>query len=70
MREYPDYNLMATINILEKDMLDEIACRDEIYGEGNERMSYTIFEMNREKLAENNFNLSKLKKLMIPMKDF
>ncbi len=70
MREYSDYNLMAIIKINENDMLDEIACRDEVYGEGNESMSYAIFEMNREKITENDFSLSKIKSLMIPMQDF
>jgi hypothetical protein len=66
-REIPTYTLLAAININKDDMLDEIAQRQEVYGEGLEDLCYMLFDMNVEKLAENNFNLSKLQTLQIPV---
>jgi len=66
MREYPAYTSNNSISVNANDMLDEIASRPEIYGDGGEVLSYKLFEANVVALVDNNFTLSKLKRLVIP----
>jgi hypothetical protein len=66
MREYPEYETAAEISLQQGDMLDEIASRREIYGDGNEGEAYRIFENNVVALFEAGFDLNKLKSLRIP----
>ena len=55
------------IKVEENMELDEVISRSEYYGEGAEDLTYTIFDHNIEKLAENGFNISGLKKIKIPV---
>jgi len=66
LREYPDYTTLTSLDIEENAMIDEIASRPEIYGEGAEYQSYEIFEHNRIKIFEARFLLSKVSNLRIP----
>lgn len=47
--------------------LDEIATRDEAYGEGAEASSYRIFEENAVEIIEARVDMSRIKKLRIPL---
>ena len=65
-RQIPDYNIVTTIQKDEKELLDEIAIKEEIYGEGNEDLSYLLFEANQKELIEVDFDLTKIKEIKIP----
>lgn len=67
MREYPDYEVRSNIEVRSEDKLDEIATRREIFGEGNELMSYKLFDTNRIDLLEKNFDMGKIGSLSIPL---
>jgi hypothetical protein len=66
-RPIPDYNIVTTIQKDEKELLDEIATKEEIYGEGNESLSYLLFEANQKEIVEVDFDLTKIKYLKIPV---
>jgi len=67
MREIPIYNTLVNLKIDENAMLDEIATRQEVYGEAREDLSYAIFEHNMTAITENNFSLEKFKKIKVPV---
>jgi len=67
-REIPIYNTSQTINDLpEKVELDEIATREEVFGNEAEFLAYFIFDHNIEKIMESKFDLSNLKEIKIPV---
>jgi len=68
MTEYVDYALSFILPIQNKDRIDEIATRKDVYGEDSEEDIYKIIEMNIVELFESKFNLSKLKELKIPVR--
>lgn len=65
-RTLPSYQTAFVLPINSSDMIDEIASRDEVYGEFAEDQCYKIFEANVLKLTEYDFNLSQLRELIIP----
>jgi len=66
MRDIPVYTQSVVVNVNNGDMIDEIASRPEVYGEGSEDLSYKIFEANIITLFENDFSLTNIKKLLAP----
>ena len=64
-RAIPKYNKLLEIKYNNEDF-DEIASRQNIYGEGSENQAFAIFEANIEKLTENNFDGSLITKIIIP----
>jgi hypothetical protein len=66
MREYETQNIVAAVNVLNSRFIDEIATREEIYGDGSEFEIYKIVDQNIVKLFDARFNLEKIKKLEIP----
>jgi len=48
-------------------MLDEVASRSQVYGDLGEDQTYRIFDANTTLLLENNFNVSKLAEIKIPL---
>lgn len=66
IREFPTYQTAVIFDLKKGMMLDEIISRENLYGDGSEDFTYVLFDHNKEKLTENNFVLSKLKKLNIP----
>jgi hypothetical protein len=60
--------LSTSVNVKENDLLDDLASRENVYGEFGELLSWRIFDLNIVKLTENNFNMSKIKKLNVPVK--
>lgn len=67
MREYPDYQTITSIKIQDIDKVDEIASRDEIYGEDAEGEAYKIVDHNIIKFLENDFDMSKIQRINIPL---
>jgi hypothetical protein len=67
MKEYPAYDSFVKIKLKQNDQLDEIASRTDVYGSGSESYAYLLFECNREKIVENNFDLNKLHELKVPI---
>lgn len=65
-RTIPSYDSMKKITTTAFDMLDEIASRQEIYGDGGELDTYKLIEANRTKLIESGFDMAKIKTLEIP----
>lgn len=68
MREYPSYVLFDSIVPQKGDRINEIATRRQYYGDDAEGESYKVVEFNIEKLFENQFDVSKLKILEIPVR--
>lgn len=66
IRPIEELNTLTRIKINNAAQLDEIATRPEIYGEGFEFLAYKIFDHNVIALAENDFDLSKMKEIKIP----
>lgn len=66
-REIPEYPQFVELVVSGDEKIDEIASRENIYGEAMEINSYAVFEANVIKLVENNFDISKMNKLKIPV---
>jgi len=68
IREIPtDYALAKTVQINgSSTFLDEIASRNDVYGEGHEDQGYQIFDFNIEAIADNSFDFRNMKRLFIP----
>lgn len=66
IRPIPEYITRTTINVKEKDRIDEIASRVDIYGPEGYTKSYKIFDHNRVVLMDHNLNLTRIKELRIP----
>ena len=67
MREYPQYKFMKKVEIQKGDMLDEIACRPDVYGENSEAEYYKIAEFNMIDLFDVRFDLDRIKVINIPV---
>lgn len=67
IREFPKYVTMAILQIQGASSLDEIASREEVYGDDMESQSYKIFEHNAKDIVNAGFDLTKLTTLRIPM---
>lgn len=66
-RIVPEYNIVTTIQKDEKELLDEIAIKEEIYGEGNEDLAYLLFEANQKEIIEVDFDITKIRNIKIPV---
>lgn len=72
-KQFPvkDIRLISTqtvsfeIDKSETDLLDEVASRKSVYGDFGENQSWRIFDLNIVKLTENNFDVTKIRKLKI-----
>lgn len=49
------------------DLLDEVASRKEVYGDNGEVHAWRIFDLNIAELTQVDFNMTKIKKLKIPL---
>lgn len=67
LREIENMTFWFSVKVKEGDTLDEIASRREVYSEGGESLSYRIFDFNRVKLVEYQFNVGSLGKVDIPV---
>jgi hypothetical protein len=61
------YDLAQTIKVQHGMDIDEIISRPDFYGPGGEELSYAVIDMNAERLAEIDFDISKLKTIDIPV---
>lgn len=66
-RSISDQVLSFEIDKNENDLLDEVASRQEVYGNFGEIQSWRIFDLNIVKLTESNFDLTKINRLKIPI---
>ena len=66
-RVIPDYNLDKTLKLSSFDQLDEIASRQDIFGDGGESNTYKLAEFNRTKLLEADFVVANVKEINIPL---
>ena len=66
-RPYPAYTKQMTLQINSNDAIDEIITRKDFLGNNSESESYRIVDFNIVKLYEAKFDLSKIRKLDIPV---
>lgn len=50
-----------------EDDLDEVVSRASVYGEDAEDQSYRLFDANIIEIVENKYDLSKVRKLKVPL---
>jgi len=65
-REIPVEEVRFEIDKKSSELLDEIACRPEVFGDNGEIQTYRIFDLNIAAIVQNNFDLTKIKKVKIP----
>ena len=70
MRELPEYRTLTNYAINENEDIDEIITRQVFLGRGQESLSFMIWEANKVQIMENNFNLSNIRSLIIPIMEF
>lgn len=68
MREYVEYQTATTVTIQDGSRIDEITSRPEIYGDNAEGDSYKLVDHNIVKIMENNFELTGLDQIKIPVR--
>jgi hypothetical protein len=67
IREITEQTINQEIDINKDDLLDEVASRNEVFGENGEIQSWRLFDANIITLTENNFRLTNIKKLKVPL---
>ncbi len=67
IREFQTLQVGVTIPIEAGTQLDEFISRQDFYGDDAEDLTFALFDANRVALTENNFDLSKIKKLDVPL---
>ena len=66
-RDISTQTLAFEIDVKEGDLLDEVASRREVYGDFGEVHAWRIFDLNIVRLTEAGFDMSKIKRLKIPL---
>ena len=66
-RPIPEEQISFELKISDDTDLDEIASRADVFGEDAEDLSYRIFDANIIEIVENGYDLSKIRKLSIPL---
>lgn len=67
MREYKEQQLDFSLSIKNKELPDEIASREEVYGQNAESESYKIVDFNRVIFFDSDFDMDKISKIEIPI---
>lgn len=67
VREISTQTLAFEIDKNENDLLDEVASRREVFGEFGEIQSWRIFDLNIAEFTEVDFDLTKIKRVKIPV---
>lgn len=67
IRPIPEQALSFTVELKQGDSIDEIASRENVYGAGAEGQAHRIFDFNITEIVDAGFDLSKLKRLRIPV---
>jgi translation elongation factor P/translation initiation factor 5A len=65
-RTFEEYTIRKRIEVTERDKLDEIASRVDVYGIGGYTDSYKLFDQNRVQLVDHALALDRIKTLEIP----
>lgn len=68
-RDISTQTLSHEIDVKEGDLLDEIASRREVFGDFGENQAWRIFDLNIAELYQVDFDLSKIKRLKIPLRN-
>jgi len=64
----PIENLPKSFKVaVNKGLLDEIASRQNVYGEGAEDQAYKIMDANIIKIVESGYDITKLREVDIPL---
>lgn len=66
-RPIPNDQISFEVGINTDADLDEVASRSDVFGEDFEDQAYRIFDANIVEIVENNYDLSKIRKLKIPV---
>lgn len=66
IRPMPTYIIKSKINVTEKDRLDEIASRQDVYGEEGYRDAYKLFDANAIRLIEGQLDMGKVRVVEVP----
>jgi len=67
IRPIPSEPVSLAVPVVAETMLDEVASRNGVYGEFGEDQTYRLFDANVTKLLENNFDVSKLAEIKVPL---
>lgn len=67
IRPIPRYTIRAKIAVTERDKLDEIASRVDVYGREGYRNAYKLFDANVVKLVEHCLDMGKLRVFEVPV---
>lgn len=67
IRPIPTEPILFELKISSDAELDEIASRSDVYGEDFEDHAFRIFDANIVSIVENGYDLSKIRKLGIPL---
>ena len=67
IRPIPTYQINFELDTKESDVLDEISSRGNVYGENGEVSGYKIFDANIVELFDAEFDISKVRRLRIPI---
>lgn len=67
IRLIPEYTTLIKYQYQQNEFFDEIMSRPEYYGDGNENLAYAMTEANKEVIVENNFDLTTVRELIIPV---
>lgn len=65
-RNIPVEEVRFEIDKKSGELLDETACRPDVFGDNAEMQTYRLFDLNIEQITQNNFDLTKIRKLKIP----
>ena len=66
MREYESTRTSRSIRVTGEDSLDEIATRQDVWGERGYRQAYLLFDHNRVAMVEQALDLGSVRTLDIP----
>ena len=66
IRPIPSYTIKTKVFVTEKDRLDEIASRQDVYKEGGYRNAYKLFDANVVRLVEGKIDMSKIRVVEVP----
>lgn len=67
IKDIAQYTNFINVDVSTESTIDEVCVRNDIYGEQTEDQSYKIFEANIVELTDNNFSMSVIKSLRIPL---
>lgn len=67
LRLIPSYTPYITVRRRPSEPLDAVACRDDVYGPGNEGNAYVLHEANMAFILDRQFDYSGLLRVQVPI---